>query len=161
MALDLKVGAKKQPDKQYVSELYSRPKLGKLRRKIGKFAEKNQTWIIAIAASIYMDLKVVVYKAGAQGIFKPAQDAMSCVVTQAATGGAATALFTNLPFIVFTLLTLAVFVYFVYTIVQAISSYGNGQEVTHIVQQPMFTLFCVILVFVLESVLFGASGGCA
>lgn len=149
-----------QPEKMYMAVPYSHRKVGKFRRKLGRFVDKNRTWIIAIAASFYINLEIAISKANAQ-IFKPAQDAMDCVV-QAASAQGNNAIFALLPFIIFTLLTLAVFVYFVYTIVQAISSYGNGQEVTHIVQQPMFTLFCVILVFVLQSVLFGSAGaaGC-
>lgn len=97
----------------------------------------------------------------AESIFQPAQEAMKCIVTDASTGGVTTAIFQNLPFILFTSLELIIFSYMIYTVIQAVSAYGQGQEVTHLVQQPVVTFSACILIFVFESVIFGGGGGCA
>ncbi|MDJ0696938.1 hypothetical protein [Mastigocoleus sp. MO_188.B34] len=93
-------------------------------------------------------------------LFKSAQSAMKCIVDQAKTGNTTGAIFTNLPVIIFTALTLVIFGYFLYTIATAISAYGNGQEVTHVIQQPLITFIFVVLIMVFQNLMFG-SGGCS
>lgn len=159
MRVELSTSSKNEFEPNLV-ELHRRKKPGRLRRQIGKLAEKNRTWIVASGTSAYMVLKTTVYRANAQSIFKPAQDAMSCIVSQATTAGISNSILTNLPFILFTSLTLVFFGYFCYTLAQAIATYGQGQEVTHVIQQPLFTFICVILLLVGEAFFFGSSGGC-
>jgi hypothetical protein len=126
---------------------------------IGRLALKYRQQIVAVSCTVFLILKSEI--AQADSIFSGAQKAMKCIVTNASTGGVTNALFQNLPSILFTSLTLVIFGYFIYTVVQSISSYGRGEEVTHVVQQPLFTFVFIIIIFVFQSLLFGTSNdGC-
>ena len=129
-----------------------------LRIKIGRFAHSNRQMIVALSSTLFIVLKAQIVRA--DSIFSGAQAAMKCIVTDASTGGVTNALFQNLPAILFTSLELVIFGYFIYTVVQSVSSYGRGEEVTHVVQQPLFTFVFVIIIFVFQSLIFGAAGGC-
>ncbi|MDJ0719452.1 MAG: hypothetical protein QNJ54_35405 [Prochloraceae cyanobacterium] len=90
-------------------------------------------------------------------LFKAAQGAMTCIVDSAKSGNASTALLEKLPAILFTALTLVIFGYFLYTVGTAISSYGRGEEVTHVIQQPLFIFIFVVLIFVFQNLMFGTA----
>ena len=137
---------------------HHRPLPGSFRYEAGKFAGRYRGQIVAVASNLMLLTKATLVHA--DSIFTPAQTAMKCIVTEASTGGGVTAIFTNLPFIMFTSLELIIFSYMIYTVVQAVSAYGQGQEVTHLVQQPVVTFSAMILIFVFESVIFGGATGC-
>jgi len=131
------------------------------RKRCGQLARKFSQPIIGISTALYAVLQAQTVKAQTSGgIFSGAQAAMKCIVTDASTGGVTNALFQNLPAILFTSLTLVIFGYFIYTVVQSVSSYGRGEEVTHVVQQPLFTFVFVIIIFVFQSLMFGTGQGC-
>lgn len=145
--------------KSSVTFTHCRPPQGSFRYELGKFACHHRGQIVALASNVMLITKATLVRA--DSIFSPAQKAMTCIVTDASTDGVVNAVFTNLPFILFTSMELIIFSYLVYTVLQAISAYGQGQEVTHLVQQPVVTFSAVILLFVFESVIFGGGGGCA
>lgn len=135
-----------------------RPNPGSFRYKLGKFAHRHRQRIVSIFSSGFLITKAAIVRA--DSILKPAQDAMKCIVRDATSnGGVTNAIFAQLPFILFTGLELIIFAYLIYTIVQAVSAYGQGQEVTHLVQQPVVTFLAICLIFVFQSVIFG-SGDC-
>lgn len=122
------------------------------------FACKTSS-IVAVCSTLFAVFRPRI--ARADSIFSAAQNAMKCIITSAGAGGGATnALLQNLPVILFTSLQLVIFGYFIYTVVQSVSAYGRGEEVTHVVQQPLFTFVFIIIIFVFQSLMFGSSGGC-
>lgn len=132
-------------------------KKNKLRCLIGYLADKFKYKIVASGTTAFA---IVNHPSPANAqLFKSAQSAMNCIVTSASKGNTNGELFKQLPIIIFTALTLVIFGYFVYTVAQAISSYGRGEEVTHVVQQPLFTFIFVVIIYVFQSLMFG-DGGC-
>lgn len=121
------------------------------------FPKTRYWWMVPISTLLfYLPQKPT----NAQGIFAPGVQAMQCIVDAAAQGGnTAGTLFTQLPMILFTTLTVILFGYFVYTVVKAISAYGRGEEVSHVIQLPLFTFGMVIVLFIFQNMLFG-TGGC-
>lgn len=99
--------------------------------------------------------------ARADSIFSNAQKAMTCVITSASSGGTINnAVLTSLPMILFTSLTIVLFGYFCFSVYQGVASYGRGEEVSNVIQQPIFTFISVILIVVFQSLLFGGNAGC-
>jgi Sec-independent protein secretion pathway component TatC len=89
-------------------------------------------------------------------IFNNAKTAMTCLVTSAsANGGVQSAVLTALPSILFTALTIVLFGYFCFSIYQGVAAYGRGEEVSNVIQQPIFTFIAVILVVMFQTLLFG------
>ncbi|WP_375491796.1 hypothetical protein [uncultured Nostoc sp.] len=100
--------------------------------------------------------------ARADSIFSNAQKAMECIITSASAGGAITnAVLTSLPMILFTALTIVLFGYFCFSIYQGVAAYGRGEEVSNVIQQPIFTFISVILIVVFQSLLFGNNAACS
>lgn len=117
------------------------------RERIGKLVFKYRQSIVAVCSTLFAVFRPRI--ARADSIFSAAQNAMKCIITSAGAGGGATnALLQNLPVILFTSLQLVIFGYFIYTVVQSVSAYGRGEEVTHVVQQPLFTFVFIIIIFV-------------
>ncbi len=132
------------------------------RAKVGQIARQYCFLLTAVGTTLFALIQPEIATAQTSGgIFSGAQTAMKCIVTDASTGGVTNALFNNLPSILFTSLTLVIFGYFIYTVVQSVSSYGRGEEVTHVVQQPLFTFVFVIIIFVFQSLMFGTGQGCS
>ncbi|MGF1979794.1 MAG: hypothetical protein RMY30_029990 [Nostoc sp. CmiSLP01] len=99
--------------------------------------------------------------ARADSIFSNAQKAMSCIITSASAGSTINnTILTNLPMILFTALTIILFGYFCFSIYQGVAAYGRGEEVSNVIQQPIFTFISVILIVVFQSLLFGNNGAC-
>lgn len=99
--------------------------------------------------------------ARADSIFSNAQKAMECIITSASAGGAITnAVLTSLPMILFTALTIVLFGYFCFSVYQGVAAYGRGEEVSNVIQQPIFTFISVILIVVFQSLLFGNNTAC-
>ncbi|MBD2531915.1 hypothetical protein H6G97_20930 [Nostoc flagelliforme FACHB-838] len=141
------------------AEVDGNKKIELTRQLVGRLAFKYRQQIVATTCTLFTIFQSS--SAKAQSIFSGAQSAMTCIVTSASQGGVTNALFQALPSILFTSLTLVIFGYFIYTVVQSVSAYGRGEEVTHVVQQPLFTFVFVIIIFVFQSLLFGANNaGC-
>lgn len=159
MKLDYNFASKKDTRASSEPLTPRRVEPGSFRYELGRLAYHHRGQIVALASNLMLITKATLVRA--DSIFSPAQKAMACIVTDASTAGAVNAVLTNLPFILFTSMELIIFSYLVYTVVQAVSAYGQGQEVTHLVQQPVVTFSAVILLFVFEAVIFGGGGGCA
>ncbi|BAZ02860.1 hypothetical protein NIES37_68730 [Tolypothrix tenuis PCC 7101] len=100
--------------------------------------------------------------ARADSIFSNAQKAMECIITNASAGGAiSNAVLTSLPMILFTALTIVLFGYFCFSVYQGVAAYGRGEEVSNVIQQPIFTFISVILIVVFQSLLFGNNAACS
>lgn len=135
---------------------YQKIRNNSFRKTIGNLADKFTYQIVASGTTV---LAIVNRPSPANAqLFESARKAMGCIVTSAKTG-TSNALLTNLPTIIFTALTLVIFGYFLYTVGTAISSYGKGEEITHVIQQPLFTFIFVVLIFVFQTLMFG-TGGC-
>jgi hypothetical protein len=136
----------------------NRRAIGKQRQLIGRLAFKYRQQITAVFTTLFAIFQPKVAKA--DSIFSSAQNAMKCIVNYASSGGTSNALLQNLPVILFTSLNLVIFGYFIYTVVQSVSSYGRGEEVTHVVQQPLFTFVFIIIIYVFQTLMFGSGGSC-
>ncbi len=136
---------------------YQKTKNNYFRKTIGYLAERFKYHFVVSGTTAF----AIVNRpspANAQ-LFDAAKKSMDCIVSSAKTG-TSNALLTNLPTIVFLALTLVIFGYFLYTVGTAISSYGKGEEITHVIQQPLFTFIFVVLIFVFQNLMFG-TGGCS
>ena len=86
---------------------------------------------------------------------------MNCVITNAAGGsGITNALVTKLPSIIFSLITLIIFAYILVSAVKIFQAFQNGNEATTLIIPPLTVLAGVAVIGVVQSVLFGSSGGC-
>ncbi|BAY42180.1 hypothetical protein NIES2111_65760 (plasmid) [Nostoc sp. NIES-2111] len=93
-------------------------------------------------------------------LFNNARTAMECMIRGASNGGNInSAVLNNLPTILFTALTIVLFGYFCFSVYQGVAAYGRGEEVSNVIQQPIFTFIAVILIVLFQSLLFG-SGVC-
>lgn len=111
-------------------------------------------WLAGLAAIGFLLSWVPVGKA--QGLFGPAQKAMQCVVSSAGSGDTA-GMLTKLPFIIFTGINIVILGYFIYVVVEAISSYGRGETVSHVVQVPIVTFIFLIFLFLFSNFLFSGA----
>lgn len=115
--------------------------------------------LVSVATTLLIALQARV--ARADSIFSNAQKAMECVITSASSGSTVNnAVLTNLPLILFTSLTIVLFGYFCFSIYQGVAAYGRGEEVSNVIQQPIFTFISVILIVVFQSLLFGNNATC-
>jgi len=89
-------------------------------------------------------------------LFNNARTAMECMIRGASAGGGiSTAVLNNLPTILFTALTIVLFGYFCFSVFQGVAAYGRGEEVSNVIQQPIFTFIAVILIVLFQTLLFG------
>jgi hypothetical protein len=122
------------------------------------FPVRWQLVSVATTLSIALQSKA----ARADSIFSNAQKAMECIITNASAGGAiSNAVLTSLPMILFTALTIVLFGYFCFSVYQGVAAYGRGEEVSNVIQQPIFTFISVILIVVFQSLLFGNNAACS
>lgn len=123
-------------------------------------ALKVRWQLVSVATTVLIGLQAKV--ARADSIFSNAQKAMECVITSASSGGAiSNAVLTSLPMILFTALTIVLFGYFCFSVYQGVAAYGRGEEVSNVIQQPIFTFISVILIVVFQSLLFGNNTACS
>lgn len=116
--------------------------------------------LISVATTLLITLQS--RAARAESIFSNAQKAMECIITNASAGGAiSNAVLTSLPMILFTALTIVLFGYFCFSVYQGVAAYGRGEEVSNVIQQPIFTFISVILIVVFQSLLFGNNAACS
>lgn len=121
---------------------------------------KVQWQLISVATTVLIGLQAKA--ARADSIFSNAQKAMECIITSASSGGAiSNAVLTSLPMILFTALTIVLFGYFCFSVYQGVAAYGRGEEVSNVIQQPIFTFISVILIVVFQSLLFGNNTACS
>lgn len=119
---------------------------------------KNRWQVLSVTFTLLMVLQSE--RANAQ-LFNNARTAMECMIRNASSGGNITStVLNNLPTIVFTGLTIVLFGYFCYTVYQGVAAYGRGEEVTNVIQQPIFTVIAIIFIILFQSLLFG-SGICS
>lgn len=107
--------------------------------------------------SVFCSLLIVLRPSPARAnIFVNARNAMTCMITQASSGGGiSTAVLNNLPGFLFTGLTIVLFGYFCFSVFQGVAAYGRGEEVSNVIQQPIFTFISVIIIVLFQSLLFG------
>ncbi|MBU7587004.1 MAG: hypothetical protein KAF91_29835 [Nostoc sp. TH1S01] len=116
--------------------------------------------LVSVATTLLIALQA--RAARADSIFSNAQKAMECVITSASSGSTINnAVLTSLPLILFTALTIVLFGYFCFSIYQGVAAYGRGEEVSNVIQQPIFTFISVILIVVFQSLLFGNNASCS
>jgi hypothetical protein len=124
-----------------------------------EIAFKVRWQLVAVTTTLLIGLQS--RAARADSIFSNAQKAMECIITNASAGGTiSNAVLTNLPMILFTALTIVLFGYFCFSVYQGVAAYGRGEEVSNVIQQPIFTFISVILIVVFQSLLFGNNGAC-
>lgn len=101
-------------------------------------------------------------KASAQGgLFGGAESAMNCVVQNAAgSSGITNALITKLPGIIFSIITVIIFSYILVSAVKIFQAVQRGEEATTLIVPPLTVLAGIAVIGVVQSVLFGSSGGC-
>jgi hypothetical protein len=129
-------------------------------KSISAICFKARWQLIAVTTTLLIGLQS--RAARADSIFSNAQKAMECVITSASTGGViSNAILTSLPMILFTALTIVLFGYFCFSIYQGVAAYGRGEDVSNIIQQPIFTFISVILIVVFQSLLFGNNAACS
>lgn len=147
---------KKETDSTAISSLPEHVKT----RKRGLSAFYKVRWqLTAVLTTLIIGLQS--RAAMADSIFSNAQKAMTCVITSATTGGGFTnSILTSLPVILFTALTIVLFGYFCFSVYQGVAAYGRGEEVSNVIQQPIFTFIAVILIVVFQSLLFGNNATC-
>ncbi|MBD2504064.1 hypothetical protein [Anabaena azotica] len=115
--------------------------------------------LVSVATTLLIALQS--RAARADSIFSNAEKAMTCVINSASSGGTINnAVLTNLPIILFTSLTIVLFGYFCFSVYQGVAAYGRGEEVSNVIQQPIFTFISVILIVVFQSLLFGGNTIC-
>lgn len=119
---------------------------------------KYRWQIVSVVCSLLIVLRPTPARAN---IFNSARQAMSCMISQASTGGGLTTstVLSNLPAFLFTGLTIVLFGYFCFSVFQGVAAYGRGEEVSNVIQQPIFTFISVIIIVLFQSLLFG-SGLC-
>ncbi|MBD2438844.1 hypothetical protein H6G69_18830 [Nostoc sp. FACHB-110] len=89
-------------------------------------------------------------------LFNNARTAMTCMINSASSGsGISTGVLNSLPTILFTALTIVLFGYFCFSVFQGVAAYGRGEEVSNVIQQPIFTFISVILIVLFQNLLFG------
>jgi hypothetical protein len=116
--------------------------------------------LVSVATTLSIALQSTA--ARADSIFSNAQKAMECIITNASADGAiSNAVLTSLPMILFTALTIVLFGYFCFSVYQGVAAYGRGEEVSNVIQQPIFTFISVILIVVFQSLLFGNNAACS
>ncbi|QLE59868.1 hypothetical protein [Nostoc sp. TCL26-01] len=120
---------------------------------------KARWQLVSVTTTLLIGLQT--RAARADSIFSNAQKAMECIITNASAGGAiSNAVLTSLPMILFTALTIVLFGYFCFSVYQGVAAYGRGEEVSNVIQQPIFTFISVILIVVFQSLLFGNNAAC-
>ncbi|WP_206757648.1 hypothetical protein [Nostoc sp. FACHB-110] len=78
------------------------------------------------------------------------------MINSASSGsGISTGVLNSLPTILFTALTIVLFGYFCFSVFQGVAAYGRGEEVSNVIQQPIFTFISVILIVLFQNLLFG------
>jgi hypothetical protein len=98
-------------------------------------------------------------RAKAAGIFSSAQNAMTCIINSAGSGGATNTIITKLPTIIFTAVALFLFAYFLGSTFQLVQAVRAGEEVSQLVIPMLAAIIGVIVITVFQNILFG-SGGC-
>ena len=95
------------------------------------------------------------------GLFGGAESAMNCVITNAAGGsGITNALITKLPGIIFSVITVIIFAYILVSLIKIFQAVQRGEEATTLIVPPLTVMAGVAMIGVVQSVLFGSSGGC-
>lgn len=86
---------------------------------------------------------------------------MNCVVQNAAgSSGITNALITKLPGIIFSIITVIIFSYILVSAVKIFQAVQRGEEATTLIVPPLTVLAGIAVIGVVQSVLFGSSGGC-
>ncbi|MBA3920204.1 MAG: hypothetical protein H0X31_00275 [Nostocaceae cyanobacterium] len=126
--------------------------------------KRRQSFILLGMTTLFLTaLSERAYAAGgtATGIFAGAQNAMTCIVTDASGGGAATnAIITNLPVIIFSAIALFLFAYFLGSTFQLVQAVRNGDEATQLIIPILSAMIGIIVAILFQNILFGAGGGC-
>jgi hypothetical protein len=132
----------------------------KARKSIFEIFFKVRWQLVAVTTTLLIGLQS--RTARADSIFSNAQKAMECIITNASGGGGiSNAILTKLPMILFTALTIVLFGYFCFSVYQGVAAYGRGEEVSNVIQLPIFTFISVILIVVFQSLLFGNNVACS
>ena len=137
------------PEKHFVAQ-----------KKLCRLAQKYRHQIVGVSTAAFIVIKAQVAQAQ---IFSGATNAMKCIVTAANTGGGGgttSALFQQLPSLIFTTIEVILFAYIVYSVVQAIAASRNGEELTQIVQQPLVTFMFLVVIVLFQAFLFGGGQTC-
>ncbi|MBD2596039.1 hypothetical protein H6G74_17150 [Nostoc spongiaeforme FACHB-130] len=109
--------------------------------------------LVSVATTILIALESKPAKAQ---LFTNARTAMECMIRGASVGGGINSVvLNNLPMILFTGLTIVLFGYFCFSVFQGVAAYGRGEEVSNVIQQPIFTFIAVVLIVLFQSLLFG------
>lgn len=140
--------------------IFGTPETRKLSLKEGGLQKKHQLFIFI--SSITLALSSFHSKANAQGgLFGGAESAMDCVVQNAAGGsGITNALITELPGIIFSVITVIIFAYILVSLIKIFQAVQRGEEATTLIVPPLTVLAGLAVIGVVQSVLFGSSGGC-
>lgn len=86
---------------------------------------------------------------------------MNCVVQNAAgSSGITNTLISKLPGIIFSLITLIIFAYILVSAIRIFQAVQKGEEATTLIVPPLTVLAGIAVIGVVQSVLFGSSGGC-
>ncbi|WP_414553442.1 hypothetical protein [Anabaena sp. CCY 0017] len=93
------------------------------------------------------------------GLFQPTQQALSCMFA-GGPGGVASPLLTGLPVVLSVAITILLFGYFISAGVKVVNALGEGQEVTQLIQQPLGVFLVTLVLYIVQSILFGSAAVC-
>lgn len=119
---------------------------------------KYRNQILAVGTTLIVVMQG--QRAEAVGLFGAAEAAMICMFQNGSTGGTENALLQALPSVLFTALTIIIFVYFAITGIQVLKAFQGGEELTQVLQQPLIGFIVLLILYIFQNILFGASAIC-